>query len=104
MRHQTVTHQPELPTARSIRRTCQSELYRTIKRMKVWIPEEKLKAAEKHYFHKVAGNLVWIHENRSNRKKQVEWWEANVCDELVNILGVDRAAFVAAFKSAYGVK
>lgn len=102
MKHQTMTHQPELPTARNIRRACQSELYRTIKRMKVWVPEDKVKTAEKLYFQKVAGNLVWIHENRSNRKKQVEWWETNVCDELVAILEVDRNHFVEAFKAAYG--
>jgi len=102
MKHQGVSHQPELPTARSIRRTCQSELYRTIKRMKVWIPEHKVKVAEKLYFQKVASNLIWIHENRSNRKKQVEWWESSVCDELVAILEVDRKQFVEAFKAAYG--
>lgn len=102
MKHADVSHQPDLPTARNIRRTCNSELYRTIKRMKVWIPEHKVKAAEKVYFQKVASNLIWIHEHRSNRKKQVEWWETNVCDELVNILEVDRNQFVAAFKAAYG--
>ena len=102
LKQQRVNHQPDLPTARSIRRTCKSELYRTIKRMKVWIPEHKIKEAEKVYFQKVAANLIWIHEHRSNRKKQVEWWEANVCDELVSILEVDRDRFVEAFKTAYG--
>lgn len=102
MKHPTASHQVQLPTARSVRRACQSELYRAIKRMKVWIPEEKLKAAEKLYFKKVAANLVWIHENRSNRRMQIEWWENHVCDELVAILEVDRRRFVEAFKAAYG--
>ncbi|GIP15766.1 hypothetical protein J40TS1_14080 [Paenibacillus montaniterrae] len=102
MKHQAKNQQPELPKARNIRRTCQSELYRAIKRMKVWIPEDKVKAAEKLYFQKVAANLVWIHENRSNRQKQLEWWEAHVCDELVAILEVDRQRFADAFKDAYG--
>lgn len=103
MKEHFVQHNPELPTARSIRRTCQTELYRTIKRMKVYIAPDKLKQAEQHYFKKVASNIVWIHENRSNRKKQVEWWEENVLDELVVILEVDREKFAKAFRTSYGV-
>lgn len=102
MREQFTQHNPELPTARSIRRACQTEIYRTIKRMKVYIAPDKLKQAEQLYYKKVASNLVWIHENRSNRKIQVEWWEENVLDDLVAILEVDREKFAHAFRTSYG--
>lgn len=102
MKHQATNHQSQLPTARKIRRSCQIELYRTIKRLKVYISPEKLAQAETIYFKKVANHVVWLHENSSNRKKQMEWWEENVCDELVAVLEVDRTAFVAAFRDAYG--
>lgn len=99
---QPIDHRPEYPSARKIRRSCQAELYRTIKKMKVWIPPEKIEQANKFYYNKVAQNSVWIHENRANRKKQVDWWEANCCDELANILNVDRAALAEAFRISYG--
>lgn len=102
MNHQGVNHNPQLPTARKIRRSCQNELYRTIKRMKVYIPPQKLEAAEDIYFKKVIGHLTWIHENRSNRKKQVDWWEQNVLDELVAVLEVDKEHFAEAFRSSFG--
>ncbi|HIW32299.1 MAG TPA: dehydrogenase [Candidatus Paenibacillus intestinavium] len=102
MKHQAANHNPQLPTARKIRRSCQAELYRTIKRLKVYILPEKVEQAETIYFKKVANHAVWLHENRSNRKKQVDWWEENVCDELVAVLEVDREEFVTAFRAAYG--
>jgi len=102
MKHQGTNHSPQLPTARKIRRSCQAELYRTIKRLKVYIPPEKVEEAETIYYKKVANHAVWLHEHRSNRKKQVEWWEENVCDDLVAVLEVDRTAFANAFREAYG--
>lgn len=101
MKHQDVNNSPELPTARKIRRSCQAELYRTLKRLKVYIPPQKLKEAEQLYFKKVASHAVWLHENRNNRKKQMDWWDENVCEELVAVLEVDRDQFAAAFRASY---
>lgn len=73
-------HTAALPTARGIRRACSNELYRTIKRMNVWIPEDKRKEGEELYYRKVIGNLIWIHENHANRKKLSDWWDEAVCE------------------------
>lgn len=43
-------HTAGLPTARKIRRACSNELYRTVKRLKVWVSKEKMEQAEKLYF------------------------------------------------------
>ncbi|MBD2867976.1 dehydrogenase [Paenibacillus arenilitoris] len=95
-------HTAGLPTARKIRRACSNELYRTVKRMKVWIPKEKIEKAESIYYKKVIPNLIWIYENRSNRKLQADWWEENVSAEIAELWEVDRAALCAAFRDAYG--
>lgn len=47
-------HAAELPTARKIRRACSNELYRTAKRLKTFIPKEKMEQAEKLYTKKWA--------------------------------------------------
>jgi len=94
-------HRPEYPSARKIRRSCQTELYRTIKKMKVWVDPDKVEKANQFYYQKVVQNSVWIHENRANRKKQVEWWESHCCDEMASILEVNREALAIAFRASY---
>ncbi|WP_274652574.1 dehydrogenase [Paenibacillus humicola] len=90
------------PTARKIRRACANELYRTVKRLGVYIPKEQIEKAEKHYFEKVALNLPWIHENYSNRKKLADWWDDHVSADIADILGVDRGKLCKAFRDAFG--
>ncbi|WP_433617474.1 dehydrogenase [Paenibacillus cellulositrophicus] len=91
-----------LPTARGIRRKCSNELYRAIKRMKVHIPADLVKQGEAMYYRKVVGNLIWIHENRSNRKVQCDWWDKEVCPELAELWELDPGRLSSAFRDAYG--
>ncbi|MFC4103112.1 dehydrogenase [Paenibacillus xanthanilyticus] len=95
-------HAAGLPTARKIRRACDNELYRTVKRLNVYVPKEKLEAAEKLYFKKVALNLPWIAENQSNRRKLADWWDENVSAEIAELWEVDLAKLQAAFREAFG--
>lgn len=95
-------HTAALPTARGIRRACSNELYRTIKRMNVWIPEDKRKEGEELYYRKVIGNLIWIHENHANRKKLSDWWDEAVCEELAALWEVDAKKLSACFRQAFG--
>lgn len=95
-------HEAVYPSARKIRRACSVELYRTIKRLDRYIPAEKVEEAEKLYFRKVAENLLWIHENRGNRKKLADWWEENVCPEIAALWDVDPKRLGAAFRAAFG--
>jgi len=95
-------HSKPLPNARQIRRSCNKELYRTIKRLKLWIPPEKLEEGEKLYFKKVLLNLVWIVENGSNRRLLSDWWEENVCQELADLWQVEPTALAAAFRESFG--
>lgn len=90
------------PTARKIRRACSNELYRTMKRLKLWLPKEKIDQAEKLYFKKVALNLQWIVENQSNRKLQADWWAEHVGPEIAELWGVEQERLCAAFRDAYG--
>ncbi len=53
-------HKAPFPTARGIRRACGRELYRTIKKLKQYIPPQQVAKAEEIYFKKVALNLVWV--------------------------------------------
>lgn len=99
---QPIDRRPEYPSARKVRRSCQTELQRTIKRMKIWIPSSKIEQANQFYYQKVVQHSVWIHENRTHRKKQVDWWEENCCDEMAKILDVDRTALAEAFRASYG--
>lgn len=94
-------HAP-LPSARQIRRTCNKELYRTIKKLKTWIPPEKLAEAEKIYFKKVILNLIWITENKDNRKKQVDWWEEACCHEIATLWNIPVEKLAKAFRESYG--
>jgi len=89
------------PTARKIRRACSNELYRTMKRLKIWLPKEKIEEAEKVYFKKVAFNLQWIVEHHSNRKAQADWWEQNVSAEIAELWGVEQKRLCTAFREAY---
>ncbi|WP_027094510.1 hypothetical protein [Cohnella thermotolerans] len=95
-------HEAPLPTARAIRRACQTELYRTVKRLKQYVPAELVKQAEELYVRRVVGNLLWIAENRSDRKKLADWWEAELSEEIAKLWNVDRARLAAAFRDAFG--
>lgn len=95
-------HTAGYPTARKIRRACSNELYRAVKRLKLWISKEKLEKAEDIYFKKVILNLTWIYENKSNRKVQCDWWEENVSAEIAELWEVDRTQLCTAFREAYG--
>ncbi|WP_166245193.1 dehydrogenase [Paenibacillus turpanensis] len=95
-------HEQPLPTARGIRRSCSKELYRTIKRLKTYIPPEKVKEAEELYFRKVAGNLIWIAENGKNRKKLSDWFDEAVADDIAKLWEIDRDRLSHAFRNAFG--
>ncbi|EJW19201.1 hypothetical protein PAV_1c01720 [Paenibacillus alvei DSM 29] len=95
-------HARPLPTARRIRRACNNELYRTIKRMNVWIPEDLVQQGEQLYYRKVIENLIWIHENGANRKKLSDWWDENVSAELAALWNVDQAKLSASFRKSFG--
>lgn len=95
-------HQAVYPSARRIRRACRLELYRTVKRLGLYIPAEKVEAAEKLYFRKVAENLIWVHEHRDNRKKLADWWEASVCPDIASLWEVEPHKLSSAFRSAFG--
>jgi len=100
------THQEKhaalLPTPRGIRRACANELYRTIKRLKRHVPAELVRQAEQLYFKKVVGNLLWINENKSNRKLLADWWDEEVSREIAGLWNVDLAALRKAFRDAFG--
>jgi toxin CptA len=98
----TPKHNAGYPTARKFRRACSKELYRTVKRMKLWISKEKMEQAEEIYFKKVILKLTWIVENQSNRKIQCDWWDENVSAEIAELWEVDRTQLCAAFREAYG--
>ena len=95
-------HTQPLPNARSIRRSCEKELYRALKKLKAYVPKEKLKQAENQYFKKVVQHLTWIHEHKNNRKLQLDWWEKNCSLELAQILDINHEKFIEAFRDAYG--
>lgn len=95
-------HEQNLPSARKIRRTCNKELYRTVRRLKAYIAPPLLEQAEKLYFHKVVGNLIWIAENGSNRKLLADWWEEHVAPEIAELWGVDVQRLSDAFRDGFG--
>ncbi|MBW7457362.1 dehydrogenase [Paenibacillus sepulcri] len=102
MKSSTPGNQAGYPTARKIRRACENELYRTVKRLGVWISKERIEQAEKIYFKKVALNLPWIHENASNRKILADWWDDNVSAEIAELWEIPPAKLKAAFRDAFG--
>lgn len=95
-------HSAPLPSARGIRRSCNKELYRTMKRMKLWVPQERVSEAEKYYFRKVVENLLWIHENGKNRKLLSDWFEREVAGDIAKMWNVDRQALATAFRESFG--
>lgn len=95
-------HSSPLPTPRSIRRACGNELYRTVKRLKQHIPAPLVKQAEELYVKRVIGNLMWIAENRSNRKALVDWWDEEISGEIAELWNVDQARLKQAFRDAFG--
>ena len=104
MKHtaQTQKHTSTLPSARKIKRACENELYRTVKRLGAYIPKEKLELAEKLYVQKVFTNLPWIHEHASNRKLLSDWWDENVSAEIAELWEVNRESLCKAFRDAFG--
>ena len=91
-----------LPTARKVRRTCNKELYRTIKRLNIWVPPVQREEAEALYFRKVMLNLLWITENGSNRKLLADWFEQNVAPDIAPLWNVEQAPLSRAFRAAFG--
>ncbi|WP_203232120.1 dehydrogenase [Paenibacillus pinistramenti] len=94
-------HQNELPSPRKIRRGCSKELYRAVKRMNVYIPEEKIAEGEALYYKKVIGNLIWIAENHANRRLLADWWDEAVSGELAALWEVDQEKLKHAFRAAF---
>ncbi|MUT67634.1 dehydrogenase [Paenibacillus sp. NEAU-GSW1] len=95
-------HASALPTARKIRRACSNELYRTAKRLKLWVPKDKMEQAEALYYKKVILNLNYISENESNRKVLSDWWDENVSEEIAELWAVDPTSLRQAFREAFG--
>ncbi|MFC5406913.1 dehydrogenase [Cohnella soli] len=95
-------HTAALPSPRTIRRACANELYRTVKRLKEHIPASLVEKAEKLYVERVIGNLLWIHDHRSNRKALADWWDDTVRDDIAKLWGVDKERLSQAFRSAFG--
>ncbi|MFD2615634.1 dehydrogenase [Paenibacillus gansuensis] len=103
MQYNQVKHQAGgLPTARKIRRACSKELYRAVKRLKTYIPADKLAEGETLYYKKVMLNLLWIHEHSSNRKMLADWWDENVCQELAGLWDVPADQLSKAFRESFG--
>jgi hypothetical protein len=92
----------ELPSARKIKRTCNKELYRTVKRLNTWIPAEQITKAEQFYYRKVILHLQWIAENGKQRKKLADWWEEHCCAEIAELWDVDQEKLAKAFRDAFG--
>jgi toxin CptA len=95
-------HAQPYPTARQIRRSCNRELYRTMKKLKIWIPPEQIIKAEELYFKKVVLNLPWIVEHASNRKALADWWAERVGPDIAALWNVEPAVLEKAFREAFG--
>jgi trehalose-6-phosphatase len=95
-------HNKDYPSARQIRRACNKELYRTIKKLKIWISPARVVEAEELYFKTVLMNLPFIVENGSNRKRLSDWWEENVCAEIAALWNVECEALAHAFRHQFG--
>jgi predicted RNase H-like nuclease len=94
-------HTKSLPSLRHIRRSCHRELYRTIKKLKTFINEEQMDAAEQIYVKKVVLNLPWISEHGSNRKKLADWWEEQVCPDIAALWNVEPLKLAKAFHDSF---
>lgn len=95
-------HEKPFPSARDVKRTCQKELYRTVKKLNQWIAPDKIKQAENFYFKEVILHLQWIVEHRDNRKKQADWWCEHISPKLAELWGVDQHKLNKAFRDSYG--
>lgn len=95
-------HAAPLPNPRAIRRACGNELYRTIKRLKIYVPADKVQEAVELYTKKVIGHLEWITLHHSNRKLLSDWWDEAVCGEIAVLWEVDRNRLSKAFRDAFG--
>jgi hypothetical protein len=95
-------HEKPLPNARQIRRSCQKELYRTIKKLKVYIAPDLVRQAEELYFKKVIINLLWIVENGSNRRVLADWWEREVCPDVAALWTIKEEELIRAFRDSFG--
>ncbi|WP_438444833.1 dehydrogenase [Gorillibacterium sp. sgz5001074] len=95
-------HEKPLPNARQIRRSCGKELYRTVKRLKRYIPPEQIQQAEELYVKKVMLNLLWIADNGSNRKVLADWFEEHVAPEIAPVWGVETEVLSRAFRESFG--
>jgi hypothetical protein len=95
-------HSSPLPSPRTIRRACGNELYRTVKRLKQHVPALLVKQAEELYVKRVIGNLLWITENRSNRRALADWWDDEVSSEIAELWNVDPSKLKQAFRDAFG--
>lgn len=92
----------EVPSARQLRRSCNKELYRTAKRLNIWLPKEKFEEAEKYYFQQVVLKLPWIIENGNKRKLLCDWFETDVAPQIATIWEVDTKRLADAFRHAFG--
>jgi hypothetical protein len=99
---QNEKHKQPFPTVRTIRRTCNRELYRAAKRLKIYIPPERMEQAEKLYLEKVIRNLPYIMETGSNRKKLADWWDENVNAEVAELWNVEPVKLAKAFRESFG--
>lgn len=95
-------HNKPLPNARQIRRSCQKELYRTVKRLKVYIRPDLIRQAEEIYFKKVVLNLLWIVDNGSNRRLLADWWRDQVCPEIAPLWEIPEEELSKAFRESFG--
>ncbi|MFD0698220.1 dehydrogenase [Paenibacillus sp. GCM10027628] len=103
MKNQTnEKHKQQFPTARGIRRACSKELYRTVKRLKVWVSPEQMAEAEELYVKKVMLNLPFIVENGSNRKALADWFDEHVGPDIAPIWNVEVSVLNQAFRNAFG--
>jgi toxin CptA len=102
MKADQAKHQATLPTPRSIRRACGKELYRTLKRLKQHVPEEKMQEAVDRYYRRVIENLEWIAQNHDNRRRLADWWDESVSGEIAELWSVDRDRLCRAFRDAFG--
>lgn len=95
-------HNQSYPTARKIKRACNKELYRTIKKLKIYLTPEQITKAEQLYLTKVTMHLQWLAEHESNRKAQADWWAEHVAPETALLWNVDVSKLATAFRDSYG--
>lgn len=100
--NRSAKHEKPLPNARQIRRACQKELYRTIKKLKAYIAPELVRQAEELYFKKVIANLLWVVENGSNRRLLADWFETEIAPSIAELWGIQAGDISRAFRDSFG--